>query len=1628
MKNPPRMRYTADLCGTISQSLKALQGYGIMALELIQNADDAGASHLTLDVRDDALVVRNSAVFTNCGQYGEVCDWVKSGGPSGNHKACNLHAISTMGARSKFESADQIGRFGIGFVSVFQVTDTPIIRSGNCELVLNPIEPQIEPRIVPNRENTEFELPWATAETPVRTAIDSAPVPREIAELVTAEILETIGSSVLFLRHLLSVEVLRNGNLVERLTIDRDADSIVLHFGISDEKKRWLLLKTSAKSIIEEWNLFQDYPQLQNHKRSAEVTLAIPADDVLVEGKLFAYLPTQQSSRLPLHVNGDFYPESSRKDIVLRGKGQERHWNEALIKAAADLIEDAFNELKLHLGPVGLWRLGESCFTQRDDEIFGCYWNAFQNAARQENSVFSATGSWLQPDKAFIDGEVTESDEFVLFTELGLPLVAESVLPFRKSLEAVGVRRLTTEMVVSVIEKRAPARDVSLRPYLAQIWQLVDQIVQAKNSPQYAKNFTRLQSACFLLDTDGEAVAPSRVWRMPSKIKADHILAFLPNCPIVSNEVVEFEGIAELLDVYDLESFAGDLARTITTDEEAKELIGPTGESSRNLYELMLRFPPPSDSSTIAETLKSVPFLRTRTGYVTPERAQLPGGFEDPTGYLEFLDVSQFPSEMDNFARQTLGVRVLSFPEYLEEHLPNIVEEHGLEPESFRAIAVQVVQHRHELAAEGVFNRLSELCFVPTRADTLAKPRDCYQWSAQIEQVLGIDFENWLDEEWLPEGRARAQFQDILATELEMPSRPTLSHMLQRIENIANAGIVSDETVASLNRVVDRIRTQLPGTSEEDRRRIASLQDIAFIPALWRGERDQSQFYRPIEVYQATRATGFDSQVLVVDLPVLRRAGREATDLMNLIKMPQVPPVAQVVSHLRHCVESGAKASSITYDLLNEAVVGERDLEDVLSLADEPYLFDPVTEGYLKATEVFWSAPRMGRYWKNASQDMHRQAKLHEFLGVRSGPGPEDFARLMVQICSDPESDPNYHALHAHCVVAVCRALEAEEDAASAAIDIIAENVSLIARDGRGVFPSDVLWVDRPYLVEPFGTDLDGMLVDPPQIDRSSLSRFFKRIGVEPISNLAVQRLAEQPNRLLDPIATALLRDRSDLLLWLAPNEEARSAMRSALEGLSVAMTGELKVQVELNVGITPVISPPATAQAYLEPDTLHVRGSAMSQGAWTGAFRQIFLSIEHHCPHTDIKPLATTAVLVIRSESRDEAEAALIATDFAPPPALHGWGDAKAAALPDLDSDAETSELDREYEDENHDDVQIDDLIDENPGSSSGKQTLSEENAEHHSESGALKGRDSTTPEEHANQRPNKATSNSETGLPSSDRKIDTVPSGGLSIDRTSPNRAGKIIPLADDYKSKVGGGSFGSENDGQGATPRGSSTEGAGAGETGGRQSKPKSSRMLAYVSRAGDRSDSDRRDLSADLDKEIDARAIERAMRYETDQGRSPDEQDHFNPGFDIISTEPNGRRRLIEVKGLRGPWNERGTKLSRTQFSMAQTNADEYWLYIVEAALDPNAQQLYAIRNPFQQVDEYWFDSAWKSVAERLANTAQLNARVGAAVHHEQWGRGRILEIKKKGLQTGATVDFGFQGKKFITVNNSLKFVD
>src|SRR4029079_14562269 len=117
--------------------LEALQGFDVMALELIQYADDAGATEITFDVTDDALVVSNGATFSFCGDLEQSsCPGVASA--DGSTKFCDFHNITEVASGGKLGDPGNIGRFGIGFISTYQITDSPEIRSRDLQVQLHP--------------------------------------------------------------------------------------------------------------------------------------------------------------------------------------------------------------------------------------------------------------------------------------------------------------------------------------------------------------------------------------------------------------------------------------------------------------------------------------------------------------------------------------------------------------------------------------------------------------------------------------------------------------------------------------------------------------------------------------------------------------------------------------------------------------------------------------------------------------------------------------------------------------------------------------------------------------------------------------------------------------------------------------------------------------------------------------------------------------------------------------------------------------------------------------------------------------------------------------------------------------------------------------------------------------------------------------------------------------------------------------------------------------------------------------------------------------------------------------------------------------------------------------------------
>lgn len=95
----------------------------------------------------------------------------------------------------------------------------------------------------------------------------------------------------------------------------------------------------------------------------------------------------------------------------------------------------------------------------------------------------------------------------------------------------------------------------------------------------------------------------------------------------------------------------------------------------------------------------------------------------------------------------------------------------------------------------------------------------------------------------------------------------------------------------------------------------------------------------------------------------------------------------------------------------------------------------------------------------------------------------------------------------------------------------------------------------------------------------------------------------------------------------------------------------------------------------------------------------------------------------------------------------------------------------------------------------------------------------------------------------------------------------------------------------------------------------------------------------------DPDVERIAMEEVMHYEREQGHSPEDVSAQNLGFDIRSTDTQGHKRYIEVKGRAavGP-----VQLTQNEWFKAQRFKDDYYLYVLLNAT--TEQQLYIIRNP------------------------------------------------------------------------------
>ena len=280
-------------------------------LELIQNADDEGAKGLSFTAYEDRVEVWNDGESFTSEDVENICS-----------------------ARSA--KRNKIGFFGVGFKSVFNITDKPNIISGKYNF-------QLEEFIYPT---PCFSKPPADF-SPEKGAWFILPYNSKNRNTGNIEsIMQAINEkALLFLPHLKEIEFTNtvSGNKWY-LEKKENAEGIVSLFNSSTNAySQWRVLTKDLEVPAPFQVVDADTIKQRPTKTRIAVAFPVPENQRMLDVSaepIYCYLPTQKRTDMPFLIQGDFDPTVGRENI------KDNEWNQWLLEQVGKLAAEGYAAIK----------------------------------------------------------------------------------------------------------------------------------------------------------------------------------------------------------------------------------------------------------------------------------------------------------------------------------------------------------------------------------------------------------------------------------------------------------------------------------------------------------------------------------------------------------------------------------------------------------------------------------------------------------------------------------------------------------------------------------------------------------------------------------------------------------------------------------------------------------------------------------------------------------------------------------------------------------------------------------------------------------------------------------------------------------------------------------------------------------------------------------------------------------------------------------------------------------------------------------------------------------------------------------------------------------------------------------
>ena len=1585
-------RYGVDLIGQLDANLALLRGYGVMALELIQNADDAHATEISIDITDKALIVRNDAEFSSCADRqndfclrgdvnsGEMCDW-------------HAFVLISSGAKSE-RSVTTTGRFGLGFTSVFQITDNPEVESAGSKLIIKPDQDSSSWKQTSLKFGTVFTLPWAFDEkAPVRKRLKNAGVvTRESLSEILTKINETSAESLVFLKNLTKISILNNGRVKSVYTREYIASRNLLNITHqpSNKIKEYYYVSadfTNALNFLE-----VKFPRdLGEKKRRRSVEIAIPKEfDTSKSGLIYAYLPTERNTLMPMSINGDFYPNPSRKDVILdRRSGSDAfsEWNRTIIECSADLLNSHLEEIYLFLGYRNFWKLIQTFFDLNEQidsygsdtsDCFNAFWNKFK--LQSETIPIVPIEGNEEISKSIADSYLLEGEDIKEKRQavklLGINSPSHKIQKQFPILRALGIEDIDFNVIVAALAKahwvnnpreKVLPNDPEIKERYVPIYTLIDSYIPKETSSViFRDSLLKYRLMPILISHSRSLVAPRDLSFTEISEIQNLAVKLNPKTSFLDEDLMKFTRVKSSCHEFSTED-AVHLIEWILGKEQVPNF--PTVKLIHSLLILIITGKKPSEDDV--KNLQKLKIWPTTDGtLISAEDGMIVGDFSDPLGSAEIIDISKLDNRIPAFLKEVLKVKILSLESYIEEILPNIFSFtfNNIDVKSYQKLLAELSKHHKKFENRELVSQMQSLLLIPTETGNFLKIADCAVGSnSEKERLRGI-FENWFAPKYFPESKMDQQFLETLGLRASPNTKSlekSLRNLISENQNLTNR----QKAIRIVDYLVDKKSSY---QESEISSFFSSFSSVGFMPA----KGDFEYWYSPEDLLSPEVEEMVKSQnhLKILDLCEVNIALID--HFIQKTKVNTEPELSDVIAHVLVCADSKLDIPNRVLKYLNRVASKKNDdwtLENLRSLREVSFLKTP--GGFVRPADLYKALSKIGEPWAYLLPKNLDFPDLIDALGIKQTPDGDDLIRILNQIktshfdSGDLNLSPNRLAAYLQCW----------ELLNSLCIQDVVDDIQLdqlrnsdLFLNGRNEFEylENLVIADSEWFRTEFETEFGSFFVLDDHVYSDILHKLeFRYLSQNIKANLL--EVIEPVNR--NEVLEQEISLRAGNIAAVLSKMESLTQSSNSWTDLDVYQVKSIHVEWALRFEDQDIsVTKPGNVYADLVNRKLYITEYLNEEDEpfnWEVMFRELF---DQLFPAESKQSLVGTVAIVSALMNKSPKRGFQYLQDI-------GISISERATSVDF-SKANVKEVELNLSDEGTSDSGYTELS-ESEISDSDKTEYSQSVRNDDSYSTPTDSQLSTNSGIREIQN-YQTEENSKRGDELEVVKPDDVSLTGL---RSSQHHDRTQSAQPEDSHSRHSNGARAPRND----------------------MDRPRSvdrsknfNRQYQEIREAYIYVEKEPSDDAVDAQKqkmESESQSRKIVIEHERAEGRETEEMPANNPGYDVESTESNGDIRYIEIKSTKSLWGRDGITLSFAQLNLAYIKKDAFWLYVIENIGSENSR-IYKIQNPMKHLRGFKLNDSWKEIAVSLELAADNKEFFENGIGKEDVGT-RILHVER-----------------------------